>query len=551
MQNLTASSHKLNDAPKHFEAFFEYATMAIVITDRVGVITAANPYALEEFGYKAGELVGQKIEILIPTRFHEKHSQHHVVYHDKPVSRKMGAGLDVVARKKSGEEIKVEISLSNFEVNGLKHVIAFVNNITARRIAEVKIEKLNNDLEIKVEQRTNELRKTLRELHRSRAELAEVILFQKAIVANAGAMIIATDIRGYIKTFNPEACRNLGYSEEEVIGKLTPMIFHDKSEIEKKRQKLFSEFKVYIDNDFDVMVENARRNISEEQQYRYIRKDGSTFPVSLTITAVRDEKKELIGYMGISFDISERIKMEEDLRRSLEKERELGELKSRFVSMASHEFRTPLSTILSSAYLIENYRETAGQPNRLKHLGRITSSVGLLTDILNDFLSLGKIEEGKIQVRPARTNIEHLFNGIVEEMQETLTKKQIFLYDHTGPKELVLDQSLFKHIVSNLVSNSSKFSPEKSLIKIKTINRNQQLVLSVKDKGIGIAEDDQKHLMERFFRGANAGNIQGTGLGLHIVAKYTSLMNGTVECKSELNKGTEFILTFNINPEKL
>ena len=98
----------------------------------------------------------------------------------------------------------------------------------------------------------------------------------------------------------------------------------------------------------------------------------------------------------------------------------------------------------------------------------------------------------------------------------------------------------------NLVSNASKFSPEKSPIEIKTINQNQHLILSVKDHGIGISKEDQKHLMERFFRGANAGNIQGTGLGLHIVSKYAELMNGTVECKSELEKGTEFIITFTI-----
>lgn len=544
MDKLTTWLHNTKKASKHFEAFFEYATIGIVITDRFGVIAAINPYALNEFGYTAHEVIDQRIEILIPSRFHERHSTYHMKYLDKPLSRRMNSGMNLVARKKNGTEIDVEISLSNYELNGEKYIIAFINNITSRKKAEADFEKLNSELESIVEQRTRDLKKALTELEKSQLDLEKAVSFQKAIVDNAGAMIIVTDIHGIIKIYNPEACLNLGYDETEAIDKMSPLMFHDKAEIDKKRKELFSEFGINIENDFDVMVEKSRRNIHEDQEYHYIRKNGSTFPVSLTITAVRDKKGEIIGYMGISFDISVRKKIEEELFRSLEKEKELGELKTRFVSMASHEFRTPLSTVLSSAYLIEKYTDTKDQPAREKHLHRITASVGMLTDILNDFLSLGKIEEGKIQVRLTHFNIEQLLKSIVEEIQGTFNKKQIIIYDHSGQAEVLLDQALLKHIVFNLVSNASKFSPEKSLIEIKTSNRDQLLILSVKDRGIGIAKKDQQHLMERFFRGANAGNIQGTGLGLHIVSKYAALMNGTVDCTSELEKGTEFIITF-------
>jgi signal transduction histidine kinase len=212
--------------------------------------------------------------------------------------------------------------------------------------------------------------------------------------------------------------------------------------------------------------------------------------------------------------------------------------------MASHEFRTPLSTVLSSAYLIEKYKKPGEQPQRVKHLKRIISSVDMLTDMLNDFLSLGKIEEGKIPVRFTTFNIANVGKSIIEEIKATFQKQQQIFYKHSGAPEVELDQSLLKHIILNLVSNASKFSPEKSRIDIKTMNQEQSLMLSVKDRGIGISSDDQKHLKERFFRGANAGNIQGTGLGLHIVSKYAELMNGSVVCRSELEKGTEFIITF-------
>jgi PAS domain S-box-containing protein len=534
----------INKDSKHIETFFEYATIGIVITDRVGIITAINPFALKEMGYSKNELIGKKIEILIPERFHEQHSKYHQAYHQKPLTRLMGAGKDLVARKKNGSEMEVEISLSNYELQGEKFVVAFINNVTLRKKAEAKIEKLNKELEATVELRTRELKKALTLLKAGQTTLQKAILFQKAILDNAGAMIIATDKKGVIKFFNPEASNNLGYAEKEVINKLTPVVFHKKSEIETKRKAHINEFDVLIGDDFEVLVARSRRNIHEAQQYTYIRKNGTTFPVSLTITTVRDKNGTIIGYMGVAFDITEQIQRDKALHKLLEKEKDLSELKSRFISMASHEFRTPLSTVLSSAYLIEKYTKTIEQPQREKHLNRITSSVSMLTDILNDFLSLGKIEEGKIPVRIKLFNITEAVKNIIDEIKGSLKKQQKIVYKHSGESEFELDQSLLKHIVQNLVSNASKFSPEKSCIQIKTANQQHSLVLAVKDSGIGISKDDQKHLMERFFRGANAGNIQGTGLGLHIVSKYAELMNGTVVCNSELEKGTEFIITF-------
>jgi len=233
---------------------------------------------------------------------------------------------------------------------------------------------------------------------------------------------------------------------------------------------------------------------------------------------------------------------EEGFRIALEKEKELGELKSRFVSMASHEFRTPLSTILTSAYLLSKYTTTEEQLKRDKHLERIISSVNTLTDILNDFLSLGKMEEGKISVRPVSFGIRELIAGIVNEMAPIEKNGQTILYEHNGDEMVNLDKGLLKQIVLNLLSNAIKFSSDGTKIEVKTAQEGDKLILKVKDHGIGISKEDQKHLFERFFRGANAMNIQGTGLGLHIVARYAELMNGTVTYKSELEKGSEFIV---------
>lgn len=538
-----------NNATDRFEALFNHASMGIVVVNSNGIIQSVNPFALKLFGYSIDEAEGRPIEMLIPRRYSHKHVDHRTHYTENPKSRPMGVGMDLFAVKKDGVEFPVEVSLGNYKNSGEEHVIAFISDISVRKKAEDEIVKLNNTLEATVEQRTRDLKETLQQLEVSRNLLEGVMAFQKALLDNAGAMLIATDDNGVIKLFNPEAASNIGYDESEIIDKETPELFLDPADIERKRSELVMEFGIDLKDGFSILVEKARRDIHEEEQFRYIRKNGTSFPVSLTLTAIRDQNGKITGFMGIGIDISERIKAEENLRKSLEKEKELSELKSRFVSMASHEFRTPLSTVLSSAYLIEKYSNSEDQPRREKHLQRIYSSVTMLTDILNDFLSVGKIEEGKIQVRLSYFNIRELILAVTAEINNNLKKDQKILYEHEGYDDVTLDVSMLKHIVMNLVSNASKFSSENTNIFIKTKVSGRQAELSVKDQGMGISNEDQKHLMERFFRGSNAGNIQGTGLGLHIVSKYAELMNGIVECRSELEKGTEILIRFTISPK--
>jgi len=241
---------------------------------------------------------------------------------------------------------------------------------------------------------------------------------------------------------------------------------------------------------------------------------------------------------------SKLIKSEEELQRSLRREKELSELKSRFVSTASHEFRTPLSSILSSVYLLSKYTSAEDQFKRDKHIERITSSVSFLTDILNDFLSVEKIEEGKVEVTSKEFDFnEHIVN-LTQDMQGILKKGQSFSFQHNGSNIVTLDTTLLKHIIMNLISNAIKFSPENAIIEINSQVENDFIKLSVRDKGIGISKEDQTHLFERFYRAGNAAHIKGTGLGLYIVSKYVEIMNGRIICNSELEKGTEFIIIF-------
>ena len=402
---------------QQFEALFNHATIGIVLCNRKAEIIDINSQAEQQFGYKKDELIGQKIEILIPQKYKEKHVGDRNRFYGDPHPRTMGAGRDLHGLKKDGTEFPVEVSLSNYTLAGEPYVIAFVIDITIRKNNEstvyqqkaelehitAQIKQLNSELEQKVENRTKMLRETLAELEKSKAEVSE----------------------------------------------------------------------------------------------------------------------------------------------ALEKEKELGDLKSRFVTMASHEFRTPLSTILSSAFLLSKYNGADDGPKREKHIDRIKGAVNDMKSILEDFLSLGKLEEGSIN-----SKMEHIpFEDCVSVVENTLhgleqivRKGQKIKFVHKGEGDTYVDPALIRNILTNLISNAIKFSPENATIHVELNKGEVEVVMSVKDEGIGISKEDQEHLFERFFRAKNAANIQGTGLGLHIVAKYVELMNGRIEMQSELEKGTSFYI---------
>ncbi|GAA4436748.1 hypothetical protein GCM10023188_30170 [Pontibacter saemangeumensis] len=236
-------------------------------------------------------------------------------------------------------------------------------------------------------------------------------------------------------------------------------------------------------------------------------------------------------------------KAQQEIHKALQKEKELHELKSRFVTIASHEFRTPLSTVLSSASLISKYKGLEDDDKRQKHVDRIKSAVSNLTTILNDFLSISRIEEGKIYNLPTTFNLKAFAQEVVEEMQGFLKEGQHIDYQHLSDVETIsIDKQLLKNILFNLLTNGSKYSGEGKTIRMTTAITNNSVTITVQDYGIGIPKADQAHLFTPFFRAQNVTNIQGTGLGLNIVKRYVEIMDGTLEYESELNQGSTFTI---------
>ena len=405
----------------HMTSLFENATEGIILTDEAGRIILANPAAERMFGYTSNELNDLPVETLLPMNFRHSHKALREGFHKHPSNRSMGAGRDLFALKKNGEQFPVEISLSHYKKSNKLFVIAFIVDITMRKEVEQNLVKKQNELE-KV---TFEIRKLNTELERKVDERTHIL---------------------------KEALEKLEQSQTE-------------------------------------------------------------------------------------------------LHEALDKEKQLNEIKSRFVSMASHEFRTPLSAVLSSATLISKYTKEEEQEKRDKHIIRIKDSVKHLNDILEDFLSLGRLDEGRICADPGEFNFQEMINETLADVKVVLKPGQKFSLKYEGNDKVYADKKLLKNILINLLSNAAKFSPEDSPIDISAVVNNETASLTVRDHGIGISEKDQEHLFTMFYRASNVTNIQGTGLGLHIVKRYIDLINGTVEVKSKLGKGTSITIIFpnNIN----
>ncbi len=385
-----------------------------------------------------------------------------------------------------------------------------------------------------------------------------------AIINTAIDGIITIDYRGIIESMNPAALELFGYDQAEVHGRNISVLMPepDKSAHDGYLHRYQST--------------GEKRIIGIGREVLGLKKDGSTFPFRLAVSEVEYENRKI--YTGFIHDLSreknaektlkeytevleERIKertailqtlvnelekAKEDVSLSLEKEKELNQLKTRFVSMASHEFRTPLSSVQLSASLIEKYSEKPDTANILKHTGKIKNSVGQLTGILNDFLSLEKLEAGKTSAVIQEFDIVKFSEDLIEEMQMITKQNQVIVYQHTGISSCVhLDPALLKNSIINLISNAIKYSGENTFIEFITELSNSELTMTVKDNGIGIPLEEQKNLFEPFFRAHNTGNIPGTGLGLNIVKRYVELMGGTVHCNSAQDKGTTITLIFN------
>jgi PAS domain S-box-containing protein len=397
-----------------------------------------------------------------------------------------------------------------------------------------------------------------------------------SLFENATEGIILTNGQGHIVLANPAAERMFGYTANELNGQPVEILipgtfrpghqslregFHKKPSNRSMgaNRDLFAlkkngeEFPVEIslshykkDDELFVIAFIVDITLRKEVEQNLVKKQNELEKVTFEIRKLNTElEKKVDERTHILKEALEKLEESQtELHEALDKEKMLNEIKSRFVSMASHEFRTPLSAVLSSASLISKYTKEDDQEKRNKHIDRIKDSVKHLNDILEDFLSLGKLDEGRISTDPGEFNLPEMITETLAEVRVVLKPGQKFNFKYEGEEKINADKKLLRNILINLISNAAKFSQEDSPITISAKSDSEKNIITVSDKGIGISQKDQEHLFTMFYRASNVTNIQGTGLGLHIVKRYLDLINGTVNLQSFLGKGTTITITF-------
>lgn len=278
------------------------------------------------------------------------------------------------------------------------------------------------------------------------------------------------------------------------------------------------------------------------------RTDGSIFLALMDSMVVKDEKNNLKYFLTMVSDITLRKEQERKIGLALQKEKELNEMKSQFITIASHEFRTPLSTILTSSELIEKYTKPVADERTERHFLKIKTSIQRLKEILIDFMSAGEIERENIKNKPKTFNLIEFTKKLLDEVNPINGTTRVNYNHHGSYTDVLLDPKLLKTALTNLIVNAYKYSPDGSTIEITTEqNSPGNINITIKDNGIGIPLIDQPHLFETFFRAKNADNIPGTGLGLNITKKLITLMEGNISFRSKENEGTTFFINFYTN----
>lgn len=508
-EELLLLNKELKKEKEMAQMYLDIAETMLVVLDKNREVTLVNQKTCEILGYKKNEIIGKN--------WFDNFSPKNNLEDVKIIFEKLVSSSSKLVRyksyiiTKSGEErlILWKNILLTDEYGETTNILSSGEDITEQREAEKRLKGLNIELEKRVKERTLALEES-QQLYKMIARnfpngvinvldkklkyvfVEGMEMFKKGIT---GDLLVGTS---FLNRVNPKI--------RGVLGK-----------------KLLAVFK--------------GENTSFE-----LKTDHKTF--MMNVVGLHDENNNINQILMVSQNITAQKKAEDDIKSSLEKEIYLNELKSRFVSIASHEFRTPLTSIMNSVSLLSRYMEKKHNTKEKQgeHLKRIKTSIYHLTSVLNDFLSLDKLEDGKIEMNCTTFNLSEFSQEILKGLDGMKINDHQITYHHQGEIDVCIDKQILKNIFNNLLSNAIKYSPKNTPIKFDTIIKNGILTIIVQDYGIGIPKREQKHLFERFFRANNTVNIQGTGLGLNIIKKYLDMIDGKIYFESEPRKGSTFTL---------
>jgi PAS domain S-box-containing protein len=489
---------KLAVAQASYRSMFDNALDAVLLLHD-NVIIDCNAPAQTLFGYRREQIVGQT-----PVRFSSTAQANGQPSSDlgSKIEDSVEKGEPIfewLFRRYDGALIYCDVAVRRMVVGDEALVLTNVHDITGRKKAEQEIKRTSSELEA---------------------------ILQSALV---GICYISERRHQWV---NNKFADMMGYAPEELIGQ--PTLIHFPNE---------ESWTAIGDLAYPVIAQGQSFSIDWQMK----RKDGSLFWAELFGKSVDDQDPGK-GSIWTYLDITHRKQAEEEIRAALAQQKELYHLKSRFVSMTSHEFRTPLATIMSSAELLKYYSDKMPAEERAEVIDSIEKAVKRMTRMLEDILTIGKVDADKIEFRPAPLPLRNFCESLVKEIPLTIEtsarEKCVIDLQIVGDcGEVIFDENLLHHIFTNLLTNAVKYSPAGGTVFFGVVCRSKEIEFTVADQGIGLPGDDVAHLFETFYRASNVGNISGTGLGLAIVKRAVELHSGTIKVDSILGTGTRFVVT--------
>ncbi|WP_281542235.1 sensor histidine kinase [Maribacter aestuarii] len=516
-QELREAQHLLEDARDQYTDLFDFAPIGYLILDDKGVIENINLTACTMMGIDRSLIKG------------------------KPFSAYMSSGESGTLFLKLREAFE-HGTLKPFELqikrNGTDVFTALIHgtvteNGTGKPICRLSMQDVTEIREAEALQQQHE------DLQEEKERIARYLNL-------APVIFLLLDNEYRVQLINQKGCDLLGYEKHALQGeKWFEYVMPTKNKTENDDIPHFFKYKKMLSLPY---FESEVRSKAGERRL-----------IGWTNTVLKDKFGKTIGTLSAGEDITERKRLEaikekytanleetvkertKELSEALEAEKKINELKSAFINIASHELRTPITIILSSIILIEKYSEKAEYHKQPRLIERVKKASKQFTAILDDFLSLEKLERGDLRIKKENLNIKEFLRPLLDDMEGILKPQQQIIHTHTGRAEIFQDRKILHHIVSNLLSNAIKYSD--SAVELHTAVANGNLIIKIKDSGIGIPKEDQKFLFQRFFRAKNVEHLQGTGLGLSIVERYLDLLEGTIDFSSTVGQGSTFTLT--------
>ena len=449
---------------------------------------------------RATEMVQMTQEDMLRQGYlHRVHPEDHAVVDDR--RRRRLAGESVPSRYEvrlllpNGDVRWIEIGVSVVPWDGTQALLTFFSDVTERKSAEKELQRTSSEREA---------------------------------ILNTALVGIALSVNQRNQWVNDKFAEMLGYSRSELIGQSSQDFYADTESQEQLGAQQMSAFL-------------KTGSFSTERKLK--RRNGESLWVQMAGRCVRDQDPDS-GVIWTFLDISDRIRAEQNTLAALEKEKELSELRSRFVARTSHEFRTPLATILSSAELLKYYSDRLPESEKIDVIQTIENSVHRMTRMLDRVLLLGKVDAQMLEFEPSTVDIPALCQSLLQDAIAQFPKGKctVEVRLQTDLPVGQYDEKLLRHIFSNLLSNAIKYSPDGGQVLFDVKREGSTTVFTVSDQGIGIPADEIPHLFESFHRASNVGDIQGTGLGLAIVKNAVELHGGNIAVNSSAGQGTQFIV---------